>query len=142
MRCQVQVTALAKSQVAGLRGKARAAYDTFTADLGNRGCAALGYRLSGEAVEKLCIRHLRGNDRAVVAFPAPDVATIVLVAPHTSDPDTSVYDLLYRMAGVETPPHDKRTKPACCDPAGDPPVADEYLVDDLVQHTRRISQRR
>lgn len=32
----------------------------------------------------------------------PDLATIVLVGEHTTDPDTNVYALLDRVAGLET----------------------------------------
>lgn len=137
MPYEVQITPLAKSQAAGLRGPAKAAYETFTRDLAHHGCAAMGYRLTGDLVEQLCVRHLRGAGRVIVAFPEPAIATIVLVGRHTTD-DTNVYDLLYRVLGISTVPADKRTKPTCCDEAGDPPPVDEELVDALSRRTREL----
>lgn len=137
MPCEVQITPLAKRQAGGLRGPAKAAYEAFTRDLAQHGCEAMGYRLTGELVEQMCVRHLRGADRVVVAFPEPGTATIVLVGRHTTD-DTNVYDLLYRVLGIDTVPADKRTKPACCDENGDPPSVDEELVDALSRRTREF----
>ncbi len=79
-------TPTATTQVAGLRGPNRAAYDTFLPDLARRGCEAMDYRVTGDLLERLCVRHLRASWRAVVAFADPDVACVVLVGQHTSDP--------------------------------------------------------
>lgn len=138
MPCEVRITRLASTQVAGLRGKALAAFDAFKLDLAQRGCEALGYRVTGDVVERLCVKHLRGLDRALVAFPEPEVATIVLVGPHTSDPQSNVYDLLYRVAGLEGEPPERRTKPACCEADGTPPAADDEFIDRLTRHTRGL----
>jgi hypothetical protein len=140
--CEVQITPVAQRQVAGLRGPARKAFDTFVADLANRGCAALGYRLSGsDQLEHICVRHLRGLWRAVVAFLEPAVAWIVLVAEHVTDPGRNVYDLLYAVLAHAPEPESGRTKPPCCDTAGQPPV-DDQLVDELVDRARDVFGRR
>lgn len=137
MPYEVLITPLAKGQAAGLRGPARAAYEAFARDLAQHGCQALGYRLTGQLVEQLCVRHLRGADRVVVAFPEPGLATIVLVGRHTTD-DSNVYDLLYRVLGIDVVPVDKRTKPACCNKDGEAPSVDQQLVDALSRRTRGL----
>lgn len=138
MLSEVRITPLAKAQANGLRGRSLAAYEDFKGELAQRGCAAMGYRATGELVERLCVRHLRGADRVVVAFPEPGVATIVLVGRHTDDPATNVYDLLYRVLDIDTVPADKRTKPPCCDEEGSPPYADDELIDALARRTRDL----
>lgn len=92
-------------QAAGLRGRARRAYEAFLDDLAAAGCAAMGYRLTGpDPLPRLCVKHLRGQDRVVVAFPATDQAWVLLVAPHLDDdPGRNVYDLLYQLSGVQPP---------------------------------------
>lgn len=80
--------------------------------------ATMGYRLTGpDPLPRLCVKHLRGQDRVVVAFSAGgDEAWVLLVAPHReNDPGRNVYDLLYQLAGVQQPEQARRTKPPCCD---------------------------
>jgi len=98
-------TPVATMQAGGLRGPARRRYEAFLDDLAAQGCAAMGYRLSGpDPLPRLCVQHLRAQDRVVVAFPAVDEAWILLVAPHRNDdPGRNVYDLLYQLAGWRHP---------------------------------------
>ena len=55
-------------------------------------------------------------------------------------PGLDVYAQLYRLAGL-TPPEGHRTKPACCDTAGEPSQWAE-LCDDIIDHARTIARRR
>jgi hypothetical protein len=141
--CEVRITPAAQRQVAGLRGPTKKAFETFAGDVAHRGCAALGYRLSGsDVLEHICVRHLRGLWRAVVVFPEPAVAWIVLVAEHVTDPGRNVYDLLYAVVGHVPQPESGRTKPPCCDIGGEPPLVGDPLVDELVVRTREVFGRR
>jgi hypothetical protein len=89
----------------------------------------------------MCVKHLRGKDRAVVAFSADEV-WVLLVGPHDEgDKVSNIYTALYDLAGVPRP-MTPRTKPACCNPAGSPPLMDELLLDDLVMRARRLALRR
>ena len=141
MAHQVQATALVERQIRGLRGPTRAAFETFTGDLARRGCAALGYRLTGQSIERLCVHHLRGRWRVVVAFDAAPVVWVVLVAQHTGEAATNVYDLLYALTGQRPELDQRRTKPACCDDQGAPPLVDEALITSLTRRTRQLSGR-
>jgi hypothetical protein len=113
---------MADRQVQGLRRRRKKVYEDFLDDLEQRGCAALDYRLTGPApIDSICIKHLWGQDRAVVTFRTPGEAWILLVAPHNDqDPEMDVYQELYRLAG-QTTPTGKRTKPSCCDAGGQTP---------------------
>lgn len=141
---QVVETPVAGSQASGLRGSARQAYDRFLDELAHSGCAALGYRVTGpDPLPRLCVKHLRGADRVVVAFPSPDTVWVLLVGPHDDDPGRNLYDALYELAGVRPRTGDKRTKPRCCDDdTGAPPVVDADLIDDLVARARAITRAR
>jgi len=134
-------TPVATMQAGGLRGPARRRYEAFLDDLAAQGCAAMGYRLTGpDPLPRLCVQHLRAQDRVVVAFPAVDEAWILLVAPHRdADPGRNVYDLLYQLAGVAPPEQARRTKPPCCDEqtSTPPPIAVTEL-DTLVDSARRL----
>jgi hypothetical protein len=56
---EVLETPLAEAQAARLRRPAARAYQVFLDDLARRGCAALGYRVTGpDPLERLCVRHL------------------------------------------------------------------------------------
>jgi hypothetical protein len=81
------------------------AFDDFLDDLAARGCRALGYRLSGPTpVDHMCVKHLRGSLRVVVAFEEPGRAWILLVSRHDGqDRVLDVYAELYRLLGVEPP---------------------------------------
>lgn len=135
---------MATMQAGGLRGLARRRYEAFLDDLAARGCAAMGYRLTGpDPLPRLCVQHLRAQDRVVVAFPAVDEAWILLVGPHrVDDPGRNVYDLLYQLAGVARPEQARRTKPPCCDEQGStpPPIGFDEL-DTLVDSARRLVRR-
>jgi hypothetical protein len=137
---QIAETPLASAQAAVLRGPARRAYEAFLDDLAHRGCAALGYRVTGpEPLPRLCVKHLRGSDRVVVAFESAYLAWILLVGPH-GDAGIDVYDRLYELAGIRPPNAHARTKPSCCGIAGETPVSDVEIVDDLVRRARAISR--
>lgn len=82
MPFEVLETPLAEAQAARLRGPAARAYQVFLDDLARRGSAALGYRVSGpNPLERLCVRHLRGEDRVVVAFQGETRAWVLLIGP-------------------------------------------------------------
>jgi hypothetical protein len=140
VRVQIAETPLASAQASGLRGPARKAYEAFLDDLAHRGCAALGYRVTGpEPLPRLCVKHLRGADRVVVAFESDMLAWILLVGPH-GDPDLDVYDRLYELAGIKPPNSRTRTKPSCCVLGGGAPIASADVVDDLVRRARALSR--
>lgn len=133
---------MAGVQAAGLRGAARVAYDRFLDELAHSGCAALGYRVTGpEPLPRLCVKHLRGTDRVVVAFPSPRTAWVLLVGPHDDDPGRDLYEVLYELAGVRPRLDQRRTKPPCCTDAA-PPLADRDLVDELVAKARALTKSR
>lgn len=134
----VRSTPAADRQIAGLRGARRKAYDLFEHALARQGCAALGYRLTGDApLPSLCVKHLRGNDRAVVTF-SGDEAWVLLVGPHAQgDAAADVYTALYELAGVSRPTQ-PRTKPPCCDDDSAPPTLDEAVIDALVRAGRAL----
>jgi hypothetical protein len=140
---QIAETPLAGAQAAILRGPARKAYEAFLDDLAHRGCAALGYRVTGpEPLPRLCVKHLRGSDRVVVAFESSRLAWILLVGPHGDDPGMDVYDRLYELAGIRPPTGRTRTKPSCCTLDGDAPLSAAETVDNLVRRARTLSRRR
>src|SRR5512141_3516220 len=105
---------MADRQIRRLRGRHKKAYDDFLDDLERRGCAALDYRLTGPApINRVCIKHLRGQDRAAVTFRHPGEAWILLVASHDDhDAALDAYQTLYRLAG-QPAPTGRRTKPPC-----------------------------
>lgn len=143
MAWDVYLSPMADRQVQGLRRRRKKAYEDFLDDLEQRGCAALDYRLTGPApLDSICIKHLWGQDRAVVTFRASDEAWIMLVAPHNDqDPEMDVYQALYRLAGQATPTG-KRTKPSCCDTGGQAPDLDEQAISDLVSRARHLARQR
>jgi len=120
----VAETPRAEQQVGRLRNRQRKAYESFLDELEARGCAALGYRLSGDLpLEHLCVKHLVGQLRVVVAFESADAAWVLLVGPHDDgDPGIDVYTELYSLVGFEAPSVAKRTKPPCCNADGVAPL--------------------
>lgn len=104
------------------------------------GCDAAGYRLTGSMVERLCVVHLYGRWRLLLAFPEPDLAVIIDIAQHGADNDGDIYARLYEVLGM-TPPAGLRDKPPCCDAAGTPPEATE-LIDQMTRAYRRLTRRR
>jgi hypothetical protein len=136
------ITERAAQQVDRLHKKERRSYDQFLLALRAHGCASLNYRLSGDdLLSRICVAHLSGALRVVVAFSAHDVATILLVGPHDDqDPFIDVYSQLYELAGLAEPPAARRTKPPCCEAEnGEPPVPDGELLADLVDRARQLS---
>lgn len=123
------------------------AFGTFLDELAAVGCRALAYRLSGPApLDHLCVKHIDGPLRVVVAFETPQRAWVLLVGPHDDrDPVLNVYAELYRLLGMEPPPEAGRGKPPCCDETADlPPVLGDTLSEILdraakLRRTRRSS---
>lgn len=114
----------------------------FINELGPNGCRALGYRLTGQTpLDRICVKHLRDNLRAVVAFEKPERIWILLVGPHDDkDPNRDVYTELYAILGTEPPNAEGRAKPSCCGEDGQPPAG---LGDDLADIIiRSVKQRR
>jgi hypothetical protein len=136
---EVLETPVAASQVDALRGPRKCAYSAFLLELAANGCAAMSYRLTGpDPLPRLCVRHLRGADRVIVAFEQQDRAWVVLVGPHNDDRESNVYNLLYTITGTPIEPSGRRTKPPCCDEDGTAPVSDEDLVIQLARRTRDV----
>lgn len=77
----------------------------------------------------------------LTAWPGADHAVILAVGPHDRSA-ADVYDLLLTALNVDVSEED-RTKPACCDEAGEPPTdpatAEELAiaVDQLARRHRR-----
>jgi hypothetical protein len=127
--------------MAGLRGAVRESLKQALLALERSGCAAAGYRLTGQTVERLCVVHLYGSWRLLLAFPESDLAVVVDLGEHlTADPHRDVYTRLYEVLGME-PVGEPRDKPACCDDDNLPPVRSE-LVDDLADAYRTLTRRR
>jgi hypothetical protein len=104
------------------------------------GCAAADYRLSGDAVDRICSLHLYGRFRALVCFPDNESILILLVGEHLRGHPDDVYDSLYELLGIATP-EARRAKPPCCDGEGEPPV-DPDLVDRFRTSANRLRRRR
>jgi hypothetical protein len=122
-------TQLAREQIASMRGKAKASLLLAVDDIRQRGCAAAGVRLAGEHLSAVCRLDLYGAWRLLTCFEAPDRCILLLVAEHTRS--ANPYQLLYDALGIDQP-EEPRSKPACCDSEGQPPVA-----LDLVQRFER-----
>ncbi len=145
MPTEVLATPRAEQQISGLGRKQAKTLATFLDELAANGCRALAYRLSGNPpVDHLCVKHLVGPLRVVVAFETPQRAWVLLVGPHDDqDPALNVYAELYRLLGAEPPPEAGRDKPPCCDEIADlPPVLGETLAEILdraakLRRTRR-----
>jgi hypothetical protein len=136
---EVRATPLANKIIEELPRRSRRAYDQFEADLAARGCAALAYRLSGGLLDHLCVAHLIGTMRVIVAFESAEVAYVVLVGNHDdSRPPLDVYQQLYAQAGHEPPDQARRDKPPCCDTKTGEPPADSGWLDELLARMRRF----
>jgi hypothetical protein len=136
---EVLSTPRADQQIGSPTRKEARTFDAFLDDLAARGCQALSYRLTGQApIDHVCVNHLRGSLRVVVAFETRSKAWVLLVGPHDDqDPILNVYAELYRLLGVEPQPDSGRDKPPCCDQdAGDPPILGEVLAAILDRATK------
>ncbi len=124
MAVEVHATPLANKIIKDLPRGSRAAYDQFEADLARRGCAALAYRLSGDVLEHLCVVHLAGAIRVIVAFESAEVAYVVLVGNH-DDRGTRRWTSTAGCTRWLGASHRRRLagQPPCCDTeSGEPPV--------------------
>ena len=138
---EVRGTRFANAVIDALPKKARRVYDAFEDDLAHRGCAALAYRLTGDAVEHICIRHLAGSLRVAVAFETPEIAYVLTVGVHDrADPTTDIYTQLYEAAGVKPPAQARRAKPPCCDEATSAPPVNPELASDLAAQLRQVGR--
>ncbi len=136
---EVTATPLALQQINSLRGPDRRAFEQFKQGLQSEGCKHLGYRMTGDVVERLCVKHLTRSLRVIVAFESPTAATVLLVGPHDDDPNIDVYTALYMLAGLDDVPTTPRTKPPCCTAqAPQPPTVDQATLDRLLDHARQI----
>lgn len=90
---------------------------------------AAGYRLAGAVLDHICSRHLYGDDRMLIAWPANDRAIVIAIGPHDQSTD-DVYDVLLDHLGLEAV-ETEREKPPCCDHEGRPP-ADPNVASDIV----------
>jgi hypothetical protein len=117
-------TQLAREQIASMRGKAKASLVLAVDDIRRRGCAAAGVRLAGEQLSAVCRLDLYGAWRLLTTFEAPDRCILLLVAEHTRS--ANPYQLLYDALGLDEP-EEPRSKPACCDSEGHPPVAPDLV---------------
>jgi hypothetical protein len=98
----------------------------------------MGYRLTGnDPVDQLCVKHLRGSIRVVVAFVPEDAAWVLLVGPHDArDPATDIYAELWQLLGVERPAGE-RTKPPCCGPHETAPAIETELMWEIIEAAGR-----
>lgn len=109
-------------------------------ELEDRGCEAAGYRLSGDLVEHICCRHLYGQDRMLIAWPAKDYAIVILVAPHDRSGGDVYGQLLDALELTVTA--EEREKPPCCDEKGRPPTDSDVATQIADAVERRVRTRR
>ena len=78
MPTEVLATPRAEQQISRLRRKQSKTFENFLNDLAATGCRALAYRLSGQApLDHMCVKHLSGSLRVVVAFEASQRAWVL-----------------------------------------------------------------
>ena len=121
------------------------AFTAFLDVLSINGCAALAYRLTDPVpLSRLCVKHLRGALRVVVALESPQRACVLLVGPHNAaDPGLDVYAQLYGLLGTGSPVGANRTKPPCCDDDSQPPSGlGDDLADLIISAARQRRTRR
>lgn len=100
MPVHVQLARSAATYRDNLRGRDKARYQDWLDELKSQGCTAMDYRLTGEFVDRFCMKHLIGPERAVVVFDSPKLATIVLLGPHDAkNPDRDIYHAAVRHRG-------------------------------------------
>jgi hypothetical protein len=136
-------TPRADQQAGLLRRPQRGRVADFIGELKSQGCAALGYRLTGDVpLNHLCVRHLGANLRVVVAFKSPIEAWVLLVGPHDEgDPGLDVYTELYALVGQQPADSAARRKPPCCDEVGAAPVL-STVAEDLADRAVKLRQTR
>jgi hypothetical protein len=141
---EVISTLRAQQQVAALDRTHSQAFAGFVDDLARNGCAAPGYRLSGPVpLSRLCVKHLRGALRVVVAFESPRRACVLLVGPHDADPSRDVYGELYALLDALPPDGAGRAKPPCCGEDGMPPPGlGDAIANLIIRSARRRGPRR
>ena len=141
MSLEVVSTRRAQQQADGLDRSHAPAFAASLDDLARNGCAALAYRLTGPVpISRMCVKHLRGTIRVVVAFESPRRVCILLVGPHDdSDPNRDVYAELYELLGAAPLEGSLRSKPSCCGEDGQPPPG---LGDDLADLIIRTARQR
>jgi hypothetical protein len=140
---EVLATPRADQQIGTLTRRRRQAFDQFLDMLMAEGCAVLSYRLTGDPpIDHLCVKHLDGNLRVIVAFESDERASILLVGEHDERMGaTNIYDELYSMLDVEAP-DTRRTKPPCCDePDLLPPILDS-IIDSILDRADRVRRTR
>lgn len=75
MATEVLATPRAEQQIGSLARKQSKLFANFLDELAASGCRALAYRLSGQTpLDHLCVKHLSGSLRVVVAFESPQRA--------------------------------------------------------------------
>ena len=142
---EVLATPRADQQIAALDRTHTKAFNEFLDDLVARGCAALGYRLSGSTpINHMCVKHLRDALRVVVAFEEPCRAWILLVGQHDDrEPVLNVYAELYRLLGAEPPDAAGRDKPPCCgNDTSLPPVLGAAVAEFIDRAVKKRMTRR
>lgn len=143
MPLEVRATRRAEQQIGALARRRRQSFDQFLDMLAAEGCAVLSYRLTGDPpIDHLCVKHLDGNLRVIVAFESDELAWILLVGEHNESAATdNIYDELYSLLDVG-PPDAKRTKPPCC---GEldllPPILDS-IIDSILDRAERVRRTR
>lgn len=144
MPTEVIATPRADQQIAALDRTHAKAFADFLDELAAQGCQALGYRLSGPApVNHICVKHLRGSLRVVVAFEEPGRAWILLLGRHDDqDPNLDVYAELYRLLGMEPPDSAVRDKPPCCEEKTDLPPILGAAVTEFIERAARVRRTR
>jgi hypothetical protein len=139
---EVLLSPRADQQYARLSRRQQRTFDQFLDMLAAEGCAAMAYRLAGEPpIKHLCVKHLDGNLRVIVAFESTERAWVLLIGTHDTSSSANIYDELYEQQGVE-PQDAKRTKPPCCDEVEQLPPVFGDLVDNVLDRANRVRRTR
>lgn len=141
MAVEVVFTRLADAQRKKLRATPAKKFAQWQEQLKQQGCAALGYRLTGKVLERLCVRHFYRQWRVVVAFESANRAAVLLIGEHVNDdPGIDVYTQLYELAQLPVPAG-QRTKPPCCSQEGEPPEWNDD-IESLVGRAQEVARTR
>lgn len=139
MPTEVLATPRADQQIAALDRRQSKQFERFLDDLAVQGCEALAYRLTGSTpIDHLCVKHLGGQLRVVVAFETAERAWVLLIGPHDDTrPAINIYAELYRLLGIEPPDTARRAKPLCCaETEKQPPVLGVAVTEILDRATQ------